>query len=150
MEVSVNADIDSARRDHLGKFRELLLCGYRRIVDHEDVLFRVVRISFVNDIDAHLDAELLALIDLPVVRALDRIFGLDHPASRAGDKAAFRFEHIGPYELKIVEAFGSEIFLHLLHRRPPVIVVAARQELTAGKFGNIAEILFSLIDICSP
>ena len=102
VKVAVNADVDAARRDHLGKFRELLIRGYRRIVDHEDVLFRVVRISFVNDIDAHLDAELLALVDLPVVGALDRISGLDHPASRAGDKAAFDFVDIGPDELHVI------------------------------------------------
>ena len=95
-------------------------------MDHENVLFRVVRIGLIKNVDAHLDPELLALIDLPVVGPFDALFCLYHPAPCSGDKAAFRLKDIGPYELQIIEAFGGEELFHLLHRGPPVIVVAAR------------------------
>ena len=45
VEMSVNADINAAFSHHFRELGKVLLCGYRRIVDHQNVLFRMLGIS---------------------------------------------------------------------------------------------------------
>ena len=140
VEMAVYADVDLTVFDDLRKVCISAGCGQRRIVDHEDVLFRVPGIGVLKLPDAELEAFRFPGEDLAVLVLCLGIPGQE-PASGTRDERILGLDDIGPAKAYVRQSVRFKEILHLFEGCPPVIVVAARQDLMPRKAVYKLEIL---------